>query len=162
MHTYLRAMMMAALAVGVIIGGLSHASAFDLTGTWLGSYKCDEFDGVKHKAGNKTSTILITQNGNILAMSLNGSFKYNGAAIADAKKPDLQGEAVFNQCGTDNVPVSGTQGEILRAKVKTKTGTPKASFKGLSIFEDPAVPVGTCKYSFKRTDTTDPNVAACP
>lgn len=161
MHTYLRATVMAALALGVV-GRPMHASAFDLTGTWLGSYKCDEFDGAKRKSANKASTVLISQNGNTLAMSLNGSFFYNGAAISDAKKPDVQGEAVFNQCGTNNVPVSGAQGEILRAKVKTKTGTAKASFKGLSIFEDPAVLVGTCKYSFKRQDTTDPNVAVCP
>jgi len=160
MNPTLRTMAIALLALS-IAGRAVPALAFDLTGTWVGGYKCDEFDGAKRKASNKTSTLLITQVGNTLAMSLNGAFFYNGAAIPDAKKPEAQGEAVFNQCGTDNVPDLGSQGEILRAKVKTKSGTPKASLKGLSIFEDPVVSAGTCKYSFKRTDTTNPNVGGC-
>jgi hypothetical protein len=150
-----------AFASTVLFGGRA-ARAFDATGTWTGAYSCAEFNGVKSKAGNKASTIEITQTGTVLAMTLNGSFHYNGAVIPDVKKPELQGELVFIQCGTDNVPLAGAQGEIGRATVKTKANTPKASFKALSIFEDPTILDGTCKYSFKRTDTTDPSVTACP
>jgi hypothetical protein len=32
----------------------------------------------------------------------------------------------------------------------------------VSIFEDPATLDGTCKYTFKRTDTLDPSVSGCP
>lgn len=50
----------------------------------------------------------------------------------------------------------------MRASVKTKLNSTKATFKGTSIFADNGPDVGTCKYSYKRVDTTDPNLTACP
>jgi hypothetical protein len=137
------------------------AHAFDLTGTWIGKWSCKGFDGSKFTSGNKTSTFRVTQVGNVINADLdNGEYRYNGAALTNTAKPDL-GEAVFISCGTDNVPQVGGEAEILRAAVKTKAGTFKASFKGLSIFESDFKDVGTCKYTFKRRDTINPNVDGC-
>jgi hypothetical protein len=137
------------------------AHAFDLTGTWIGKWSCKGFDGSKFTSGNKTSTLRLTQVGNVINADLdNGEYHYNGAALTNTAKPDL-GEAVLISCGTDNVPQAGGEAEILRAAVKTKAGTFKASFKGLSIFESDFKDVGTCKYTFKRRDTINPNVDGC-
>jgi hypothetical protein len=151
-----------ALALAALVVTPSAARAFDLTGTWIGKWSCKGFDGSKFTSDNKTSTLKITQAGNVIHADLdNGDFHYNAAAITNTAKPD-QGEAVFLSCSTDNVPQSGGEAEIIRAAVKTKLGTFKASFKGLSIFESNFGDVGTCKYTFKRRDTTDPNVGGCP
>lgn len=138
----------------------------DLTGTWTGRWSCKSFDGTKFNEKNKASTLRITQSGGVLAAHIDGpldpQFFYNGAVIADDKKPDEKGEVVMNQCGTDNLPVAGsTESEIVRAQVKTKLNSPKASFKGTSVFENDGPTVGTCRYSFKRLDTADPGIAAC-
>ena len=101
----------------------------------------------------------------MLAASLDNFDFYNGRAIQAANDPD-KGEVVLNQCGTDNLPAEGAPGEIVRARVSTQPGTVKGSLKALSIFEgltvQPAPQAATCKWSFKRTETTNPNVLACP
>lgn len=151
-----------ALTCGVLVLGVTPAAhAFDVTGTWIGRWSCKGFDGEKFTSFNKTSTLKLSQTGTAIAADLdNGSFHYNAAMIADKFKPE-KGEAVFIACATDNLPLADAESEILRAAVKTKAGTFKASLKGLSIFEDQFGGVGTCKYSFKRQDTLDPNVSAC-
>jgi hypothetical protein len=136
--------------------------AYDLTGTWVGKWSCKGFDGEKFTSFNKTSTLRLTQTGNTIAADIdNGEYRYNGGMIADDAKPE-KGEAVFITCAIDNLPLTDTETEMIRVAVKTKTGTFKASFKGLSIFEDNLGGVGTCKYSFKRQDTVNPNISACP
>ncbi len=151
-----------ALALAALVVTPPAAHAFDLTGTWIGKWSCKGFDGSKFTDANKTSTLRLTQTGNVINADLdNGDFHYNGGMIADTTKPE-KGEAVFLSCGTDNVPLSGSEAEIIRAAVKTKSGTFKASFKGTSIFENEQGDVGSCKYTFKRTDSTNPNVAGCP
>jgi len=148
-------------AAVLLVAAASPARAFDLTGTWIGKWSCKGFDGAKFTSANKTSTLKITQSGNVIAADLdNGDFHYNGGMIADGVKPE-KGEAVFVSCSTDNVPLAGGESEIIRAAVKTKLGTFKASFKGLSIFESNFGDTGTCKYTFKRRDTIDPNVLGC-
>lgn len=138
------------------------AQAYDLTGTWIGKYSCKGFDGAKFSSGSKSSTFLITQQGNAIAVDLdNGEYRYNGGAIPDTAKPE-KGEAVFLECSNDSVPFSGGESEIIRVAVKTKAGVVKATLKGLSIFEDDMFGVGTCKYTFKRVDTANPNVPGCP
>jgi len=157
------------LILGVFFGSMivsaaaPAAHAFDLTGHWTGKWTCKGFDGTKFKGINKESTMAITQSGTTIAADIDGGlFSFNGLAVFDATKPNEKGEAVLVQCGTDNLPQSGDQGEIMRATVKTKLDSAKASFKSLSIFEDNAPEVGTCKYSYKRQDPNDPGVAACP
>jgi len=151
-----------ALAFAILVVTPPAAHAFNLTGTWIGKWSCKGFGGSKFTSDNKTSTLRLTQTGNVIAADLdNGDFHYNGAMIADTAKPE-KGEAVFLSCGTDNVPQSGSEAEIIRAAVKTKLGTFKASFKGTSIFESNFGDVGSCKYTFKRRNTIDPNVVGCP
>ena len=139
----------------------------DLTGTWQGKWTCKSFDGVKFNEGNKTSTLQITQlSTTTFAADLdNGDFHYNGALIPAVKNTaDKAGkaEAIMNQCPTDNLPLAGNEGEIIRVSVKTKPNDFKASLKGLSIFENGDPSLGTCKYSFKRKSPTGQTIAACP
>jgi hypothetical protein len=147
------------------------AYAFDLTGNWVGKYTCKGFDGTKFTGGNKTSTLAITQTGNTIAANIDaafpapdGDFRYNGFAIPDSKSPDTKGEVVILGCHLANTAASAAvgDGELMRGSVKTKAGTFKATFKSTSIFQDDFPDVGTCKYSYKRVDTNDPGVAACP
>jgi hypothetical protein len=147
----------------ILSAGAPAVHAFDLTGNWTGKWSCKGFDGVKFKSGNKNSTMAITQTGTTIAANIDaGDFLFNGIAIFDTSKPAVKGEAVLIQCGTDNLPGAGADGEIARATAKTKIDSAKATFKALSIFEDAFPEGGTCKYSYKRQDPNDPNVAACP
>ncbi len=137
------------------------AHAFDLTGHWVGKWSCKGFDGSKFSSGNKNSTLAITQNGNALGANLdNGNFFYNGVPVTDTAKPE-KGEVVLLNCTNANVLVADDS-EMIRAAAKTKVGTFKATLKGTSIFADNFPEVGTCKYSYKRVDTTDPAVGGCP
>ena len=135
--------------------------ALDMTGTWEGKQNCKDYDGQKIIEHGVPATALISQSGDTMTMGVNNFDHYNGHAFTDSKNAD-KGETVFNACGTDDLPVSGVPtGEIVRAKVSTKPSTGKGSFSALSIFENTGA-LGTCKWSFKRTSTTDPNVPACP
>jgi hypothetical protein len=79
--------------------------------------------------------------------------------VTDAVKPE-KGEAVLLGCATANTLGSG-EAEIIRAVVKTKNATFKATLKGTSVFAGNAPEVGTCKYSYKRIDIVDPAIAGC-
>lgn len=137
------------------------ADAFDATGTWLGRWSCKDFDGQKFSEGARDVTILVTQTGDFLAMDFDGgAYRYNGRSLNDAAKPD-KGEVVFVSCGIDNQPFAGGLSEIIRVAIRTKLGAVKATFQGQSVFEQGAS-VGTCKYTFKRVSTQDPNVSDCP
>jgi hypothetical protein len=140
------------------------AHAFDLTGHWTGKWSCKGFDGTKFTSGNKESTLAITQSGGTFAAAIDAStdnFTYNGVAITDIKDAN-KGEVVLLGCHLANtLPAGQDDGELVRASVKTKLDTFKASFKGTSLFTDAFPEVGTCKYSYKRIDTTDPAVGPC-
>jgi hypothetical protein len=146
------------------VGVASRASAFDLTGSWEGRWSCQGYDGAKFRSGNSRSTLLITQNGNTLAVDMDGgSYFYNGGAIPDGSSPTTKGEIVLAQCGTNNLPLAGADdGEILRAKVTADAEKETGSIKGLSILESAIPDVLTCQYSYKRSSTANPGVAACP
>ena len=142
------------------------AHAYDLTGHWVGKWSCKGFDATKFTSGNKNSTMDDTQTQATFAIAIDAAsddFTYNAVAIPDQKTPDQKGEAALLGChlGT-TLPAAPFDGELVRAQVSTKPGAVKASFKGTSIFADGFPEVGTCKYSYKRLDTTNPNVAACP
>jgi sucrose-6-phosphate hydrolase SacC (GH32 family) len=140
----------------------SSAGAVDLTGTWEGSYTCQGFDGASFKAGNKTSTLLIFQNGTTFVANLDqGKDVYTGAVINDSSKPEALGEMVMNQCGTDPVPLAGAEGEIVRMKVKVDAAKGTGSLKGISILETPLPDVVTCKFKFKRINTTPGKFVTC-
>jgi len=156
----------AALAVLLV----SPAHGFDLTGHWVGKWSCKGFDGGKftssqpNKEDKNASTLAITQvQGGTFAASIdNGSFTYNAVAIPDSSKPE-KGEVTLLGCHLANtLPPPSFDGELVRASVQTKAGTFKASFKATSIFVDDFPEDGTCKYSYKRIDTIDPGLSACP
>ena len=156
---------LAALSFGLLASAaLAPAShAFDLTGTWVGKWSCQGFDGSKFKSSNGQSTIAITQTDNTIAANVdNGEFFYNGGAIPDTGDPTTKGEAVLLQCGTDHIAFTTAEGEILRAKVKVNPASGTGSLKGLSIVETQFSEALTCKYSYKRVDTANPNVPGCP
>jgi hypothetical protein len=150
-----------ALTAPVSSGGV--AATFDMTGHWEGQFKCKGVDNTgKFNDDGKPSTLDITQSGTLIAVSLDsGNFLYNGALIPDIKKPNVQGEAVIIGCDTNTTFVAGDHSsEIMRAKVKTKANSEKASFSAISIFEINDVSFGesveTCKLSYKRTSATPP------
>ena len=154
----------AALSLGLLVSAALPAAsaAFDLTGTWLGRWSCQGFEGVPFKSSRKPSVLLISQTGNTLAASIDGAFAYNGGAIPDLRAPDTQGEVALAQCATDSLPFQGGESELLRAKVKVDPHKGSGSFKGLAVVESDSPDVLTCKYSYTRVDSEDPGVSACP
>jgi hypothetical protein len=71
-------------------------------------------------------------------------------------------------CNTNTTFVAGDHSsEIMRAKIKTKANSEKASFSGTSIFEINDAQFGesveTCKLSYKRVSNTPPAppIAGC-
>jgi hypothetical protein len=152
------------IAASLTLGAsVTPTHAFDLTGNWIGKWSCKGFDGSKFTSSSnlKPSTLAITQTGNtfgavIDAADPNGDYTYNGFAILDGKSAD-KGEVTLLGCHLGTTLAGPPfDGELVRATVKTKTNTFKASFKGTSIFSDDSPEVGTCKYSYKRTDTPPP------
>jgi hypothetical protein len=150
------------------------ASAFNLTGHWVGKYSCKGFaapfddDGKqvnKFSTSHPTSTLDITQNGNNFAavIDLNdGPYRYNGFSMPSVKT-DAVGEVFLLGCNNGNTPAPPSSGaEIMRAAVKTKAGVVKATFKAISLFADNYPEIETCKYTYTRVDTNDPGVTACP
>lgn len=137
--------------------------ALDLTGTWDGKWSCAGFDGAKFSTKGETSVLAITDlGGNVARASIDDFYFYNVGIIPDGEKPEESGEGALVECGTDALPLQGSEAELMRAKVKLKLGTDKAAFSGTSIFEDELGSVGTCTYTYKRRDRVDPVVPPCP
>jgi hypothetical protein len=155
----------AGLAFLLASGSVADAAfALDLTGTWQGKWSCTGSDGAKFSDANATSTMLVSQAGNSLQVTMDGGgFHYAGGIIADTAKPEAKGQGVLVNCGTNNSAFDGPEGELIRITVKAKAGSSDVALKGSSIFEgnSPTPYVGSCKYSFRRTDVTDPVVPAC-
>lgn len=145
--------------LALTLGSAAPAAAFDLTGTWQGSWSCvGTRAGVKDKEFNKESTAVITSIGNdTFAAILDGDLPYRGIQISDAKKPE-KGELAIVHCGaTDDLKTSAADFfEAGRFKVSTKGA--KGSIAGITIYSDDAGHVPTCKYKYKRVDTTNPNL----
>jgi hypothetical protein len=161
MHIQIRTL--AATVALCLSAAVAPAHAFDLTGHWTGKWSCKGFDGGKFTSGNKVSTLAITQSGGSFAAAIDASsdnFTYNGVVITDTKDAN-KGEVVLLGCHLANTLPAQNDSELVRASAKTKLNTFKASFKGTSVFADAFPEVGTCKYSYKRIDTTDPAVGPC-
>lgn len=158
-----------AVAAAVSAAAPAAAQVFNMTGHWVGKFACKGVDNTgKFSETDNPSTLDITQTGSLIAVSLDSNdFTYNGSLIPDLKKPDLQGEVVLIGCNTNLTFVAGDHSsEIMRAKVKTKATSEKASFSGLSLFEINDSTFGesieTCKLSYKRVDATPPAPAIPP
>jgi len=138
------------------------AGAFDVTGTWSGTRKCqDLFGGAKAKF-NEPATLHISQSGNAIGIEvvIAGADTTNYTALANfpAAKPD-KGEFAMIHCGTNDIVGDDPAFDAIgRMQVSTKTGKVKAKITGTSIFSDPgtATPgLGTCKWSLTRVDAAD-------
>jgi hypothetical protein len=147
----------AALALSAVAA--PQARAVDLTGTWDGTLNCNAFDGRKLTA-KFSSTMKILQTGPTAIMSLDDQDFYVGGTIDDDVKPDKKGEALFVACHTQAAPTDF--GEIVRGQVAT-LGNGTLTYKAASIFQGDGFDVfGSCRWTFKRTDPTPPDVPVCP
>lgn len=150
-----------AAAVLTTVTWVPGAHAVNLTGTWAGQQSCTSFGGSTLSFKLKPSVMLITQTGSTMVVRVDGVNGYNGFAIDDTKKPDDKGQVSFIGCSTDNVPGSPDAGQILIAKVKVNAVKQTGSLRGISTFESSAN-VGTCKWTYKRSNTADPSAVVCP
>ena len=154
-------LLVAASAAMVILAPAS-AGAVDLTGTWVGTLVCkDLFQGAKITFKQKPSTVTITQNGNHLTLSRNGTATFTGFVLEETAKPD-NGRLAVSACGTDDVPGAANDDydEMGDLTVKTKPSKGSGSIKGTSSFAE-INEIGTCKWSYKRINTADPSVPGC-
>jgi hypothetical protein len=133
------------------------AGAFDATGTWEGSWTCTGFNGAKTKTDDKDSTLEI----NGLQATLDGLATFTVLPIDDTADPTAKGEMALFRCATDNQPVANGAAEMLRLKVKVNAAKGTGTISGTSILEDGTGGVASCKYKFKRTSTTGPEISVC-
>jgi len=152
------------LLVGPLLVGLvSPALAFDITGTWTGTRKCKFFaEGVKIKA-DREGIVQISQSGNAVGFdtAIGSTHLYSGVANFGSEKPE-KGELSVRHCRDHDVNDPTPFDALGRFIVKTKDGKVKATISGVTFVADDstAAPnVGTCKWKLKRTATANPNVS---
>jgi hypothetical protein len=145
----------------------------DLVGNWTGTIVCKGIsEGVKDKF-TLDPVMRISQNGINLGILLDygdgTTEQYAGILNPDAKKGDKKGEAAIIYCGTDDqIGVPPDFDEIGRINISAKPGKVKATFKGITIFNDYDTPGPlregyTCKYKYTRVDTNPVAVSTqCP
>ncbi len=161
------------------------ASAFDVTGHWVGKWSCKGFSAPftddKGKLVNKfTSSTPVCQGGanagtfctddsECPASSCPGqSFPvfYNAVAVPAVNDPANNGNVILLGCDTSNALPTGSDAELIQASIKTKVPNVKASFKGTSIFADntdDSPESGFCKYTYQRVGETDlVGATSCP
>lgn len=150
----------------LLLLGASRTDAFDLTGNWVGKWSCAHFNGgVKEKRGNAASTLAVTSLGNgTFGAHIDGGITYRGIEIPDAKKPDNKGEIAIVHCGSDDDPAAVTANNFFEAgRWKVSVKGAKGTLSGIAIYSFSNTHVATCKYKYKRVDTTDPGLTyACP
>jgi hypothetical protein len=148
--------------VATLVMGAAPVGAFDLTGSWQGSWKCTTFDtGTKGKGGNTESTLAVTSLGNnTFRARIDGGIAYRGIEIPDAAKPE-KGELAIVHCAGDDDLTTQPFAELGRLKVTTKGA--KGTLSGITVWSNDAHHIATCKYKYKRIDTTNPGLTyACP
>lgn len=151
------------LAVPLLVGLVSPAFAFDITGTWTGTRKCKFFaEGVKLKV-DREGTVQISQSGNAVGFdtAIGSTHLYSGVANFGSEKPE-KGELSVRHCRDHDVNDTTPFDALGRFIVKTKDGKVKATISGVTFVADDstAAPnVGTCKWKLKRTATANPNVS---
>ena len=177
-----QALFFAVVLLGV---GVSQAHAFDMTGTWKGTWTCRvQKDGTPTTIANNSSIMKITQIGSAVHMALDdGLFLYNGWAGTDNENAD-RGAATLVECRTN--PQSANYNEVISAEVKAPSGAGSGQFNGTSAFESQASTLpgctitdprcepapkstiviselgGICRYTLKRVSSTDPGIGPCP
>ena len=139
------------------------ASAFDLTGRWVGRISCSGLlEGQPRRIQNAPSTMLVNDRDG-LRITVDG-IGYNGEEIPSPTRP-TRGEAAVIRCGSSPT-LSGGEfgGEFGRMKVSTAPEKGTGSFRGTSIRTDIvlASTVYTCRWSYKRVTTEVPPLESCP
>jgi hypothetical protein len=145
------------------------AAAADLTGTWTGRFNCTGFDGKKFSFAQKSQSLKISQTGdNKLSVQwLDGTelaASFSGFVIDNSSKPDTKGRAAIADCGTQADITTGIS-EIANLDASVNRSKGRGTLKGTSIYTDRTqVPeVTQCKWTFKLTDTANPNIpSGCP
>lgn len=168
----------------LLIGGVLQAHAFNMTGTWKGTWTCRvQRDGTATTIANQSSVIKITQVGSAVNMDLdNNEFHYSGWARTDNENVD-RGATTVVECRTN--PASAVYNEVISAEVKAPSGAKSGEFNGTSAFNSTEILLGgctwwdprcdsalaangstdiggICRYTFKRVSSADPGVGACP
>ncbi|MBI3769722.1 MAG: hypothetical protein HY271_14710 [Deltaproteobacteria bacterium] len=157
------------LGAGILLAAAPRADAFDLTGTYTGKYACKGVvtnDQSGKNSYTSDATLRVTQTGAAIGLFIDftgSTYQYSGAAVPDVKKPEAKGEMPIVLCGTNDVLAGGEYDELGRLKVSAKPGALAAKITGTSVYSDLVAGAYTCKWSFKRTDLTNPAVAiSCP
>lgn len=141
----------------------SAAGAFDLTGNWVGSWSCTEFDlGTKTKDGEPESTLAVTSLGNgTFRGIIDNNYSIRGIEIADIAKPE-KGEIAWAHCGTSDDLAENNDSELGRWKVST-TAEGRGTISGTSVWSLGFGHVATCKYKYTRQNLANPNLTyPCP
>jgi hypothetical protein len=156
----------------VILAVSPSVRAVDLTGTWTGKLTCSAFTGEKFSYTLKNQALQISQAGRNLSLrwvDLNQqspTLNFTGIVIDRTSKADTQGRAAIADCDTDaNLASASAFSEITSLDAKVNRGKGKGTLTGTSVYSYPTTPkeVGQCKWSFKLSNTTNPNVApGCP
>ena len=131
--------------------------AFNLTGEWIGTIRCQAFNGKQRSIPAMSSTLKITQTGGVLALRVedgSGVRQYNGQAIDDTAQP-LRMRAVLIECRSSTS--LNTYSEVVHL-----SGSGGSRLSATSILRDQSGDIDTCRWTFQRTDAANPAVSACP
>jgi hypothetical protein len=139
----------------------SPAAGADLTGTWEGKLVCKRLDDEgRSREVDRFVDLEISQTGNQLVAMDRFTRHFSGIVVDDASKPDRKGETALAACALGGTAGGGNSLGVLRVTVDPVKG--RGRIQGTlhhiitrSIFE-------TCTWRFRRLDTADPAVPACP
>lgn len=152
----------ASLALAFLLAAPASAGLevdLDLTGTWVGGFKCTEYDSLGRAKFLEESMLLISQTDDLLAVDWD-SGSYAGLAVPDAKKPTQRGTLSFIECDTDTDQSSDfAEMGLLDAKIDREKG--KGAIKGESNYNVDGAFIGECKWKFTLIDTSDPFADGC-
>ena len=163
---------MAGLAVAtVFVLVASPALASDLGGTYVGGYTCkgiESPEGVKVRTTGE-STLEITEvetlgNAIRLNVSIDGVL-FSSRAIDRGAVDSGKGAGGLVRCGTSDSAWEGSTA-ILHYTFKVNPTSGKGSIRSTgasnSGFGDGVGFLSTCRYTWKRVSTDDPDVPPCP
>lgn len=148
-----------ALASGLLLAALPAAAVENLTGSYEAKLKCAGIDGgVKGKQKVETTIDIVDLGGGQILFDMGAYPTGQAYVLAELAKPE-QGVVSGLTCEFD---ADDRNGLLLRADVKTKTGSDTATLKGtLVIFEEPDAESAICKLTAKRVSTVGAKLAGC-
>ena len=173
MFARLRSAIPIGVAMVIAVTHSAAAQSSNLTGTWEGTQTCkgSGFSAVKLRTAELHAQMKITQSPTApdeLNVQI-GARSYNGRLMLTPPRPGSgvqEGQVTLIQC--DSTPALSDYSEMVFLKVVLKVAPQTGKLAGISVFRDPAAntkaafAVGTCKWSYARTDTQDPGMSGCP